>query len=295
MTKYEHYLFDLNGYLVMENMLSPELIRALNEAIDHHKDRVHIRGSREALDGRSEAVGGRASDALKGTHGRGDFGGFLTWNPPWCRPFRELIALPAALRYMIGTIGDAFRLDSVDGITMTAGSEGFVLHGGGTPQRHIMGRPFFFRFEDGRMHNGLMAISYALTDVGPEDGGFVCVPGSHKANYPCPLEVRRLEMDLGCVKHIQMKAGSGIIFTETLTHGTLPWKGNHERRALIYRYTPAVVRVGNLGDCGFKDEMTPLQRALIEPPYYNERPDILALLEDAICSPGNHEFDRTPG
>ncbi len=29
-----------------------------------------------------------------------------------------------------------------------------------------------------------------------------------------------------------------MIFTETLTHGMLPWKGKHQRRALLYKFSP---------------------------------------------------------
>ena len=279
MTEHERYLFDLRGYLVAEDILSPELVRALNESIDHHQDQIRVRGPGQALDGCHDTQGGRASDALKGSHGRGDFGGFLFWETPWCRPFRDLIALLAVLRYMFGAIGPEFRLDSVDGITMTTGSEGFVLHGGGAPERPGISPPFFFQCQDGRMHNNLMAVSYALTDVGPDDGGFVCIPGSHKANFPCPREVRRLEADAACLKRVPMKAGSAVIFTEALTHGTLPWQGRHERRTLIYRYTPGMVSVGNLGSREFADELTPLQRALIEPAHYMDRPDISALLD----------------
>ena len=36
MTEYEKYLFDLNGYLVIEDLLSKELVASLNRAIDHH-------------------------------------------------------------------------------------------------------------------------------------------------------------------------------------------------------------------------------------------------------------------
>jgi hypothetical protein len=48
------------------------------------------------------------------------------------------------------------------------------------------------------MYNGLTAVAYNLTDVNPGEGGFGCIPGSHKS-----------------------KAGTAIIFTEALTHGTL--------------------------------------------------------------------------
>ena len=40
MTEYDHYLFDLNGYLVLKGALSPELVAAMNEAIDQHRDQI---------------------------------------------------------------------------------------------------------------------------------------------------------------------------------------------------------------------------------------------------------------
>ena len=35
-----------------------------------------------------------------------------------------------------------------------------------------------------RKHSGLFVAAYNLTDVGPEDDGFGCVPGSPRSNYP---------------------------------------------------------------------------------------------------------------
>ena len=76
-----------------------------------------------------------------------------------------------------------------------------------------------------------------------------------------------------------MKAGRDVILTDALTHVTHQLQGSHERRTLIYRYTPGMVSVGNLGSRDFADELTPLQRALIEPAHYMDRPDISALLD----------------
>ena len=130
-------------------------------------------------------------------------------------------------------------------------------------------------------YNGLMSVSYTLTDVGPDDGGFVCIPGSHKANYLCPLEVRRLEVDLDCVKHIPMKAGDAVIFTEALTHGTVPWKADVERRLLRYLYSPAIHAQGySTQFAEIEKELTPLQRAVVQPPYHPGDVDIAALVEE---------------
>ena len=32
-----------------------------------------------------------------------------------------------------------------------------------------------------------LTVSFAVTDASAEDGGFACVPGSHKANFPSPF------------------------------------------------------------------------------------------------------------
>lgn len=278
MTDYERYLFDLNGYIVVEDVLSAEQVIDLNEALDQNRDRLRIRPPEQSLDGRDDQRGVPSADHLRGQHGRGEFAGFLSWPKPWCQPFRELLSLPAGLRYMIDTVGDEIRLEEAQGLTMTSGSEGFIFHGGGT----LLATHFFFRNEASRFRNGLMAIAYQLSDVGTGDGGFACIPGSHKANYPCPLAMRRLEVGRQFVQHVPARAGSAIIFTEALTHGSIPWSGAHERRSVLYRYGPVNMSYSRgmtleqLGDDG-----TPLQRALLEPAYFTNRPNIAAMLEEA--------------
>ena len=136
------------------------------------------------------------------------------------------------------------------------------------------------------MWNGLMAVCYQLSDVNPGDGGYACIPGSHRANYPCPEDVRRLEAHPEWFKHLPLKAGSALVFTEALTHGTVPWTGSHERRTLLYRYGTGHRVYGSGpgvhpgGYESFKNELTPLQRALMEPPYASRRPSLVPLLEE---------------
>ena len=82
MNNYDRYLFDLNGYLLVENVLTLEQVFQMNKVIDQHRDRIHIRTSEQTLDGSLKEQDGRASEALKGTHGRGYFAGFLFWDQP---------------------------------------------------------------------------------------------------------------------------------------------------------------------------------------------------------------------
>ena len=46
MDEYEQYFFDLNGYVVIENVLTPEQVAACNAAIDHNRNRLSDEPSR---------------------------------------------------------------------------------------------------------------------------------------------------------------------------------------------------------------------------------------------------------
>ncbi len=181
MTEDERYLFDMAGYLVVKDALTPEEIARCNEAIDHHIDQLREREG--SLAGESET--------LAGTSHRRDLGGMLAWEQPWCEPFRELLAHPQIVPYLHGIMGKGYRLDHGPGlIAMDEGAEGHTLHGGGV-ERPDFSEAYFFK--NGRIYCGLTVVEYMLADEGPGDGGVAVVPGSHKANLPCPRSIRLYE------------------------------------------------------------------------------------------------------
>ena len=55
--------------------------------------------------------------------------------------------------------------------------------------------------------NGLMVMSYALSDAAADDGGFAVVPGSHKANFAVPKRFISLEKTGPWVVRVPVKAG----------------------------------------------------------------------------------------
>ena len=126
--------------------------------------------------------------------------------------------------------------------------------------------------------NGLSVVTWALTDAPPGQGGFACVPGSHKANYPCPEDILYFERDPGCVAQVPMRAGDVVIFTEALTHGTHPWTAAHQRRSLLYKYAPKHLAWGRYDrhrNDDVYDLLTERQRRLLEPPYIPDRQPIV--------------------
>lgn len=234
----ELYLFDLQGYVVIQNALTAEQLDVLNACVDEHIARECHPDMR--------------------TH---RFGGLLRWH----KVFRDLLDNPAVLPYLETTLGSRFRLDHVyvDVIRSGKGPIGTMLHGGGTPFDPAQ----YYTFRNGRMYNGLTVIAYNLKTVNPGDGGFGCIPGSHKSNFPFPNAWRDLETPHPRTDFVTGPAGSAVLFTEALTHGTLPWRGADERRTLFYKYSPHPLSwSANYYRPEDFDDLTERQRAILEPP-----------------------------
>ncbi|MBT20753.1 hypothetical protein CMK17_12410 [Candidatus Poribacteria bacterium] len=264
MSNREKYLFDLQGFLVVKDFLSNTEVCALNEAIDanHDKRREHPKAD------------------LNGTPLDGEFGpfwhynGMLTWLPPWCQPFRNLLAHPKVIPYLNTLLGRGWKLDhSVDVLTATNGCQGMGIHGSGNV---TFNGSRFYAYQNNRMRCGLIVCEYYLTDVNPDDGGLCVIPGSHKSNLPCPEDIRMWEANQEIVFNIPAKAGDLIIFNEATSHGVLPWRATHERRVAFYRYTPKYLHyAGGVYQTQMPEwvsELTEAQQAVLEPPYIYNRP-----------------------
>ena len=247
MNDQEKFLFDLQGFICVPDALTKQQISTLNEILD-----THIAGDMTA-----EARTQR-------------WGGLLTWG----QAYVDVLDNPTLMPYLDEILGKNFRLDhdyadlirtSLEPGKPVAGPIGNMLHGGATPYDPSQ----YYHFADGRMHNGLTVVAYNLCDIGEQDGGFGCVPGSHKSNYRFPHEWRDLnqtEMQ-PFVRKVGGPAGNAIIFSEALTHGTLPWFGAGERRTLFFKYSPFPLswsaRYYNPADY---PGLTEAQQALLEAP-----------------------------
>ena len=190
----EKYLFDLWGYINIENVLGTDELAELNTLID------------------AQDYPAPVDDDVYSQR----FGGFLSWENA---AFRKLLNHPRIMPFLAEIVGPKFRLDHVYGILMINGNPGGMLHGGGTPYDPAQ----YYVFRNDRMYNGLTVVSWALTDMLPGHGGFCCIPGSHKSNYRCPDHFSAPLRRTKSVWHPCIRsAGDVVIFTEALTHGTPP-------------------------------------------------------------------------
>jgi hypothetical protein len=207
----EKFRFDLEGYLVVKNALSNEEVSEMNRIADKiYNEDYDEKG-------------------LRSRHYISRCGA----------PFQSLIDHPAALPYLLEFLGPKFRIDHDYNMFMIKGSAHGRIHGGPAMETGVE-EDHWYRCHKGVIRNGLMVFSYCLTPTGPGDGGFICVPGSHKSNFlmDIPEEVRTQERDADYVVQPKADVGDLIIFTEALLHGTRAWTADHERRALLYKYSP---------------------------------------------------------
>jgi hypothetical protein len=244
----QRYLFDLQGWVTIPDALSAEELGTLNTAFDE----------RIAVDVPADAPTWR-------------FGDIIEWGPAWL----NLIDHGRVFPTLEAILGPGFRLDHdyADLIRHGKGPIGTRLHGGATP----FDAGEWYGVHDGLIRSGLLVVAFNLQDVNPGDGGFAGVAGSHKANFPLPEEWKELEVDppQPFVTPVTGPAGTAIVFTEAMSHGTLPWRGAGERRTVFLKYNPhPLAWSARFYDRSRFPGLTPRQRAILEPPNarYGGRP-----------------------
>jgi len=245
MTPEQRFLFDLQGYLVVPGVLAPERVARMVSDMESHSVGEDTNGWNTSR-----------------------FHSFLSWGEEW----RNLIDEPQILPILSELLGPKFRLDHAYGMAMCAGQkdEGEGLHHSAGTFSHGC----YYVTHGDKMHNGLVVVSYALTDIEPGMGGFACIPGSHKALYPMPSRWFGLE-DNPLVRQIPQRAGDVLFFTESLTHGTMPWRDpNTQRRSVLMKYCPHYMQWTQHGIREIPEGLTERQKLLLKRPYVWQRPEI---------------------
>lgn len=250
LTDEEKFRFDLQGYLVVKGVLSKSECQELSVLADAVWPRTSEDGSY------------RRTGAIS----------------KWGQRFLDLADHPKLLPYLLDLVGSRVRLDHDYCIFMQKDASRNRLHGG--PRIHESDH--WYHYSDGIMRNGLTVATYALTDADIGDGGFACIPGSHKTNFlrHLPDDVAWFDREADYVYQPPIEAGDVLIFTEALIHGTAVWRAEHERRALLYKYSPPHSRWGHdVYEASDYPTATPQQLRLMAPPSVHAHPPVVAPAE----------------
>ena len=261
----ERYFWDLTGYLVVRNVLTAEELSACNAAIDHCMDQMQQSPDNGGTQGRSNALQGTGQQTLPN---------LLELPHPHCEPFRRLLVHPQVVSRLNAMCGKGFRHDHGPWVSYSPkGTEGLILHGAGEPHRPYVA----YHHQNGQFHCAGVTVTWQLADCKAGDGGFACVPGSHKAKFPMPTGVRSCDEPLDVVHQPALQAGDIIFFMDgAQTHGTLPWQSDVPRRSALYKYSSRTATRSGVSielaepevywDEAIVEGMTPEQRAVMYGP-----------------------------
>ena len=235
-SKIDKYLFDLNGFIVIQNALNKLEVKACNKIIDKLKKLKHNEWEGYV---HGHNYGGKEGLNLQQIYEAG-------------KPFEKLIDHPSWINHMLEFVGGDGTFDHQHGplfidenfANVRGPGDAIGIHSGnqeGTQRGH-------YRYENGKMHSGQVNILVALTDIGKGDGGTVVIPASHKANFKHPEFDQNKMLKGGKVSHaafmtgakeVYLKQGDALLFVDSLFHGSAKRANKGERRVVIYRYGPS--------------------------------------------------------
>lgn len=210
----QKYLFDLNGYLVLKNVVPQSVIEACNEVLDRF----------ENMD--PDDYPPPVSLGSKRTKENLYISNILESSPA----FRPLINIPEAIDSIATVTGGPYRLNHTYSI---------YRWGGGYTALHMHGTPIIdrcqYRCQNGQMMSTLTKAVFPMLDCAPEDGCFAVIPGAHKSNFEKPWGTHPDENPP--LRPVPAKAGDCILFTEALTHGSTVNTSGSPRRTVYYCYS----------------------------------------------------------
>jgi ectoine hydroxylase-related dioxygenase (phytanoyl-CoA dioxygenase family) len=229
LTLAQRFHLDAYGYVLLEEVLAPEEVAAMKGALYRMKADPDLEAKRVY------------------THRRGEhytlFGHLVEYDP-------ALLAYavhPRLVPLVEELVGGAVRLEESEAIINRRDPQAdleALARRRTTPTGFHTGTRATWGcyYEQDRFHSIFVKTLAYLTDVGPDDGGTAVIPGSHKMTWPQREMIEAAMMDEHLIYQVEAKAGSVLLFPESLIHSTTAIRSDRERVILVSGYTPTLVR-----------------------------------------------------
>ena len=197
------YQIEVEGYLVMPNLISPEHIAKLKAETSNFET--------------------RAADYSEHQRGRSNIefeGGIIT----------ELIAHPPTISFLKRLFGNEIILSHYGYARSEPGHPGISLHTDGQPYGSEI-----FGYEGSVPV--MVRVLYYLDDLTPEVSPFRVIPRSHLSMHADGNPYQRFD-DHPEVVMVPAQAGSAVFLNHKVFHGNFPNIGNRYREMLAIAYRP---------------------------------------------------------
>ena len=239
MTPEQKYFFDMTGYLHLEGVVTGDELAEAQDAAERYKQ-----SSDEEL-----PPGFRID--RKRDHFLWHFYGFA-----FDRTLERLIRHPKVWPIVKALMNDRPRLQSGNLMINNHSHEFHPLHSARESPKKGPETPYYVVKKGICLCDHLVVFFY-LTDVYPDDGGLIILPGSHKSEFERPEglfypgsrtpeggynpDYKSFDVPPG-VLNVTPKAGDVVMISEMVTHGALSWRPeDRDRRFLTLRYMPQFV------------------------------------------------------
>ena len=258
MNDIQRYEFDRQGFLVIDNLLTPAQVTTLAGAVDALEE--HAVARLDAPPRKRSPWGAeyhRDPDLGYHVHGAREQGATVIIEDFWnaAPAFDVLIGHPPTMPYV-----DAV----VQGRATINNSEIRIRYRGNQSGNHGGTRQANSKYRYAVNHYGIdcmmVRMVYFLHDVSNEQGAFCVIPGTHKGNFPCPYASNDPDVEPGVVG-LEVKAGDAIFFTEALRHGGLTNHSNQVRKTLHVGYGPQFMMSQNIATMDELPYLTTATRA----------------------------------
>jgi hypothetical protein len=222
--------FDVYGYVVLDNVLTPDEVAAMKDALYRLKAEPDLAAHRVYVNKRDDYM----------FH----VGHLLEYDPA----LLDFVVHPGLIPAVEEVVGGNVRVEETEAVINRRdarmqpadwGTRHSVPTGFHTGTQHGWGT----YIENNHFHSLFVKTIAFLTDVGPDDGGTAVIPGSHRLSWPQQEIIdAALAGDESLIHQVEAHAGSVLLFSESLVHSTTAIRSDKERVILITGYTPPMMR-----------------------------------------------------
>jgi phytanoyl-CoA dioxygenase PhyH len=222
LTEFEKWHFDLQGYLLLKDVVPPEDVARMVVLCDewHALSEEELPAPmRTYQDANTQDLTPRAINHIEYAD----------------EVFQRLVLNPEIMRVVLATTRNCPQLLGSALTRNTKEDNSIPFHSGF--EGGIRNPANDYQAANGEVFATFLNAAVSLVDV-PAGTGFVCIPGSHKSNFAAPDNLT-IDDEPPLVINIPAQAGDVVIFTEALRHGGRKWTGDEPRRTAFCRYCTA--------------------------------------------------------
>lgn len=209
------YEFDLNGYVILRNIINKNKINKINDILKLLERKKSNELPHNVFFGKeknnSEAYISNIIEADK--------------------EFEKIAIIPKIQNIISHITSNFFRLNHAVAMIKYKKKTYTHLHMGNLPNHPKI----FYFVKNAKIFSNVTKVLFPICNNTEKDGGFAVIPGSHKANFNRPYNNNPKNNKL--LRHVDVKPGDAVIFTEALAHGSMINKTNKVRRVLSYCYS----------------------------------------------------------